>query len=309
MPRPLLLGAVCVLLVIGPMDASDERIDTEVNWRIRQEGTTNSQIMHTMHYLTDVYGPRLTGSPNHEAAARWVVQQLEAWGLQNGHLEPWDFGHPGWLNERLTAHIVSPVKDHLVGEVLAWTPSTEGMVTAEAYQLVPPTRPTDEQLTAFFERVIDIDIDEVRGQIVLVGEHRTVPVTLTGEPRRRTEAALRAEYDPSNIDPAQAGPPRRRPPAADDDDGVLSTRQVAQRVAKFLRDNGALVQVNDAGRDHGQIRAFSNRTYDPEQAAPTVVMRNEDFGRIARLLANGSDPRHARVQHRQSVVSGGPYVL
>ena len=44
------------------------------------------------------------------------------------------------------------------------------------------------------------------------------------------------------------------------------------------------MQVNDAGRDHGQIRAFSNRTYDPEQVLPTVIMRNEDFGRIARLL-------------------------
>ena len=51
-----------------------------------------------------------------------------------------------------------------------------------------------------------------------------------------------------------------------------------------------LVQVNDAGRDHGQIRAFSNRTYDPEQVVPTVVMRNEDFGRIARLLHTSADP-------------------
>ena len=284
MSRHWLLGAVSVLLVIGPMEASDERIDTQVNWRIRQEGTASSRIMQTMHYLTDVYGPRLTGSPNHEAAARWAVEQLEAWGLQNGHLEPWDFGHPGWLNERLTAHIVSPVKDHLVCEVLAWTPSTEGTVTAEAYQIVPPGRPTDEELTAFFERVTD----EVGGKIVLVGAHRTVPVTLTGAPRRREEAALRAEYDPNNAGPAQAGPPRRTPPAAED--GVLSARQVAQRVAKFLRDNGALVQINDAGRDHGQIRAFSNRTYDPEQTAPTAVMRNEDFGRITRLLTNGSEP-------------------
>ena len=45
--------------------------------------------------------------------------------------------------------------------------------------------------------------------------------------------------------------------------------------------------MNDAGRDHGQIRAFSNRTYDPATALPTVVMRNEDYGRISRLLADG----------------------
>ena len=93
-----------------------------------------------MHYLTDVYGPRLTGSPNHKAAAEWAIKQMTEWGLENGHLEPWDFGHPGWLNERFSGFIVSPVKDSLVGEVLAWTPSTKGTVTAEAVHIIPPDR-------------------------------------------------------------------------------------------------------------------------------------------------------------------------
>ena len=100
--------------------------------RIRKEAMERSQIMKTMHMLTDVYGPRLTGSPNHKNAAEWAIKQMTSWGLENGHLEPWDFGHPGWLNERLTAHIISPVKDSLVCEVLAWTPSTKGTVTAKA---------------------------------------------------------------------------------------------------------------------------------------------------------------------------------
>ena len=82
--------------------------------------------MRTMHFFSDVYGPRLTGSPNHKAAAEWAVKQMTAWGFENAHLEPWDFGHPGWLNERLTAHLISPVKDPLVCEALAWTPGTNG---------------------------------------------------------------------------------------------------------------------------------------------------------------------------------------
>ncbi len=57
---------------------------------------------------------------------------MESWGFTNGHLEPWDFGHPGWVNERFTAHIISPVKDQLTCEVLAWTPGTEGTMTAQA---------------------------------------------------------------------------------------------------------------------------------------------------------------------------------
>jgi hypothetical protein len=84
--------------------------------------------------------PRLTGSPIHENAAKWAVQRMESWGLVNGHLEPWDFGRPGWLNEEASGHIVSPVKDNLVFEVLSWTPSTNG-VTAQAVQLITPTGP------------------------------------------------------------------------------------------------------------------------------------------------------------------------
>ena len=46
--------------------------------------------------------------------------------------------------------------------------------------------------------------------------------------------------------------------------------------------------MNDAGREHGQIIAFSNNTYDITKAVPTVVVRNEDYGRIARILADGT---------------------
>src|SRR6185503_13601665 len=112
--------------------------------RIRKEATDRSQIMKTMHMFTDVYGPRLTGSPNHKAAAEWAVKQMTAWGFSNAHLEPWDFGHAGWLNERFTGHIISPVKDVLSCEVLAWTPSTRGPVRAPTYQLILPSRPSQE---------------------------------------------------------------------------------------------------------------------------------------------------------------------
>ena len=118
--------ATLIALVAAATPASPpERIDTEINAKIRQEENDHSQIMRTVHYLTDVYGPRLTGSPNYKAAAEWVIRQTAEWGMQNGHLEPWTFGHPGWLNERFAGFITSPVKDSLVGEVLAWTPSTK----------------------------------------------------------------------------------------------------------------------------------------------------------------------------------------
>ena len=56
----------------------------------------------------------------------------------------------------------------------------------------------------------------------------------------------------------------------------------------FLVANKAAFRINDAGRAHGQIVAFDNRTRDITKAVPTVVMRNEDYGRIARILADGT---------------------
>jgi hypothetical protein len=47
----------------------------EMLTRIRAEAMDRSQIMKTMHMFTDLYGPRLTGSPNHKAAAEWAVKQ------------------------------------------------------------------------------------------------------------------------------------------------------------------------------------------------------------------------------------------
>src|SRR3954463_12304960 len=132
--RMFFAGGLVALAAALPVAQS--KADPAINDKIRQEEKNNSQIMRTMHFLTDLYGPRLTGSPNHKAAAEWAAKQMTAWGLANAHLEAWDFGHPGWLNEKLTAHLVSPVKDPLVCEVLAWTPSTKGTVMAHAYQMI-----------------------------------------------------------------------------------------------------------------------------------------------------------------------------
>src|ERR1043166_2141733 len=125
--------------------AAQEKVDEPATARIRSEEMEHSEIMHTLHMLTDRYGPRVTGTPNHEAAAKWVVSQLTQWGLKNGHLEPWEFGHPGWSNERASGFITAPVKENLKFEVLAWTPSTNGTATGSAMEIVPPQGPEAPQ--------------------------------------------------------------------------------------------------------------------------------------------------------------------
>jgi carboxypeptidase Q len=289
-----LIAVLAGLAVAAAPVVTSEKIDPEINAKIRAEAEKNSQIMRTMHYLTDVHGPRLTGSPNFKAAAEWSVKQMLEWGFTRGQLEPWDFvnadGTPreGWLNERFSGHIVAPVKDSLVGEVLAWTPSTKGTVIADAVHVVPPTRPTQAELDAWLKEMTP----KVTGKIALVGAHTTVPVNVTPPPLRRNDDDLRRQMDP-NAPPAEPGRGGRggggrgagrggEPP-----DPTRLTPQVVNTAVNALVMNAA-VRVNDAGRDHGQIRAFQNSTYDVTKAPPTVVLRNEDYGRISRILANGT---------------------
>ena len=259
-----------------PLLAQTTARDEDIRERIRKEGMEHSQILKTVHMLADVYGPRLTGSPNHKRAAEWAIKQMGDWGFENGHLEPWDFKHPGWLNERLTAHVISPVKDALVCEVLAWTPSTRGAVRAKSYQMVLPEKPTQAQLDEVFAK----EKANVRGKIVLAGKQQVVAINLTPPPKRQEDKVVERRYDPD------ATPSPSPSPSPSPDPKILTQRQLDEQVAKFLKANGAVVQVNDAGREHGQIRAFNNRTFDVNQVLPTVVMRNEDYGRIARLLAD-----------------------
>ena len=288
--RSATAGAIALVLTIAPLGGR-EPVNDEINARIRKEGRDNSQILRTMHYLTDVYGPRLTGSPNHKAAAEWAIKQMTEWGLTNGRLEPWDFGHPGWMNERFSGFIVSPVKDSLVGEVLAWTPSTNGVVTADAVQIVPPDRPTQEDMS----RWVAETTQKVKGRIVLVGRHTIVPVNFNKTPLRRDDESLRRQYQP-DAGPAPQGrqgpvPQGRGNAAAAAQPGQLTATVVAEQVDAMLVAAGVLVRINDAGRDHGQIRAFNNRTFDLARAVPTVVLRNEDYGRISRLLGDGTPVR------------------
>ena len=273
-----------VLLVCLPILAQTSSSDTDLLARIRKEESEHSQIMKTMHMLADVYGPRLTGSPNHKRAADWAIKQMQSWGLENAHLEPWDFGHPGWLNERLTAHVISPVKDALVCEVLSWTPSTKGVVEAKSYQLIWPEKPTQDQLNNFFAK----EKTRVRGHIVLAGKQTVVPINLTPPAKRMTDEQAEQRFAP-NARPFPLPTPSPSPSPGDNAPRPLTARQVDEQIDAFLKDNGALVRVNDAGREFRQIRAFNNRTFDVDKALPTVVMSNEDYGRITRILADGTD--------------------
>ncbi|MEZ5306631.1 MAG: M20/M25/M40 family metallo-hydrolase [Pyrinomonadaceae bacterium] len=274
----ILLFTICLSQVAFAQGSREDVIA-----KIRTEAMDNSQIMKTLHMFTDVYGPRLTGSPKLEMAGKWAMEEMNRWGFDKTYREEWDWGHVGWENDVATGHIISPVKDALVFEVLAWTPSTKGVVEADAVSMTMPNGPqTQSQLDAYFDEWRA----KIRGKIVLVGNPRAVPVNFEPPPKRIDDEQLaqRLSRNPNPQGPRR--PAINNPEPAPD---VLSFREVMTQVEKFIVDSEVLVRIDDAGREHGQIRAFSNRSYDPTTTVPTVVMRNEDFGRIHRILGDGTN--------------------
>lgn len=314
-----LLG--CLLLAALPMPAQAPGV-AEVVAQIKAEETSNSKIMWIIHEVADVYGPRVTGTPNLKAADDWAVKTMASWGLVNTHLEPWTFQPPsaatpvpGWENTELLAVAVTPFHGQLMVKPLAWTPSTTGTVTAQVVLLDPPgltppsgagfnfggtppppepkwaappmpakekpadpKQPTQAELDAYLNSVKS----KMHGAIVFVGQHIQVAEEMNPAPMRRPEDEWQSRFDAKNPRPFRFPEPQKLP------EGQLTRQEVSRQVDQFLVDNGALVRVNDAGRAHGIIIAQQNGTYDWTRAVPTLVMRNEDYGRIARIIADGS---------------------
>ena len=311
----------CLMLAATPMTAQAPSV-SEVYAQIRAEETNNSKIMWIIHEVADVYGPRVTGTPSLKAADDWAVKTMASWGLSNTHLEPWTFqpptaatAVPGWENMELLAEAVAPFHGQLMVKPLAWTPSTKGVVTAQVVLLDPPglappsgggfnffggpppppepkwaappmpaatkeedpKQPTQAELDAYLNSVKE----KVHGAIVFVGRNAHVAEEMNPAPMRRAEDEWKSRFGPG-------GKPFRFPEPPKLPEGQLTRQDVSRQVDQFLVDNGALVRVNDAGRSHGIIIAQGNNTFDWTRAVPTLIMRNEDYGRIARVMADGT---------------------
>ena len=322
------MGKLCaclisvLLLAAMPMTAQAPGL-SEMYALIRAEETNNSKIMWIIHEVADVYGPRVTGTPNLKAADDWAVKTMTSWGLANAHLEPWTFQPPsaatpvpGWENMELLAEAVAPFRGQLMVMPLAWTPSTNGVVTAKVVMLQPPglapptgagfnffggappppepkwaappmppaaksadpKQPTQAELDMYLNAMKD----KVHGAIVLVGRHVEVAEEMNPSAMRRPEDEWKSRFDAKNPRPFRFPEQPKLP------EGQLTRPEVSRQVDQFLVDNGALVRINDAGRAHGIIIAQQNGTYDWTRAVPTLVMRNEDYGRISRFIGEGA---------------------
>ncbi len=129
------LLALVAAASVAPL-AAQEKVDVATIERIKTEAMDHSQVMDIMSWLTDVYGPRLTWSPNARKAADWSVMELKKWGVADAHLEPWSTPLGiGWQTARFSLQAVSPNPFLLEAVPRAWSAGTNGRVTGPALRV------------------------------------------------------------------------------------------------------------------------------------------------------------------------------
>ena len=186
-------------LSIGTLAAA-QRPDPVALAAIRAEALSRSQVMDHIGWLSDVYGPRVTGSPAIEQAREWAMERLRSWGVSNVREERFSFGR-GWSLVRFHAHMVEPQVMPIIGYPKSWSSSTSGTVTAEAVRI-------DIRTPADFDRLRGT----LRGKIVLPQPEREVRMLEGDLVLRMTDAQLAEAAQTQVPSPAATRPNRGRVP-------------------------------------------------------------------------------------------------
>ncbi len=250
-----------------------EPVDWQMVSRIRAEGFERSQVMDTLWWLTDRYGPRLTNSPQERRASLWAKGRLEEWGLVNTALEPWGEFGAGWSFEKSVLEMTAPIYMPLIAIPKAWTRGLDA-----------PAEGTPILVNAETPEDLEKYKGQLGGKIVFLGKVTPVPTSFEALGKRHDEEGL-AEIE-SMIEPDEEEP---SPPRRGDRADWRRRREVREKLLALLEEeHAALVVEPDGGRrkDYGVIMLGAGGPYekDKPRALPQLVVSTEQFNRIARLL-------------------------
>ena len=229
--------------------AAQEPIDAEMIDAIRAEGLDRSQASDLFYTLTDVLGPRLSGSPAYDEAARWAVDRFREWELTNPRLEAFEFGR-GWSLEKLTVEMTAPRYMSLTGYAAAWSPATSGLLTGIPIYIGESTA---DEIQALGTRLQGAIVLTARPQVEFLSEDRPQPAGDEGSVQTG---------NPPFPGPTSATP---RP-----------------EIFQLLQALGAGVAVSPAATEHGTVRVQGNRATAPD-AVPSVVLAAEQYNMLVRL--------------------------
>lgn len=257
--------------------------------RIKDEGVNRSRLMETLEYLTDVIGPRLTGSPALRRANEWTRDRLTQYGLVNAHLEPWGPFGRGWTLKRFSAEVVAPQAFPLLAYPRAWSPGLDAPLTAD---VVLVDANNEEGLRKYK--------GTLRGKIVLSG--------IVRELKPRFEPAAKRLNEKELLDLADAPDPALLPPKPDRTQRTPEQIEAAkfnELRARFYYDEGvALIVVASFGGDGGMLQfvqqaavpqpfdtPFDKRvgpwSKDAPKLIPQVAISNDHYNRLVRMIQQG----------------------
>ena len=255
--------------------------------KIMDEAKNGSEVMATLTYLSDIIGPRLTGSPALKRANEWTAERMRSYGLSNVHLEPYTIV-AGWERGTAYARIIEPDNGRTLSLAAAgWAPSTNGKVQGDVVIFTAG----DKAALAKYK-------GKLKNAIVLQGAPAQVrPITDLSFP----------------LPPGGPGGGRRRnpdgTPRAGQQGGVAGQRRgedffdrmmrSRRETAEFLKSEGALVIMQDAGKPHGLLNMTGQITGTDRGNAgepiPTVFVAHEHYALLYRL-AQRPAPARTRVE-------------
>ncbi|MGZ8415146.1 MAG: M20/M25/M40 family metallo-hydrolase [Gemmatirosa sp.] len=236
--------------------------------RIRDEGLQRSQVLETATILSDVFGPRLAGSPAYRAAAEWTRARLASHGLADARLEAWGTrSGRAWTVERHSLELEAPYYARLVAFPYAWSPSTQGTVRGTPVYVAALRTEEDVAKVA----------DQVRGRIVLVGPVPADP--------NRFHPLARRWTDPQLDSLARLTDPGSPKDYWDDAGGYAENVRKRQAVLVALGRAGALAMLTSS-RNAVSTMVSGYQAYDSDVSAavPALSVARDDYARVLNLV-------------------------
>jgi carboxypeptidase Q len=259
------------LLAAGTMTwaFAQEPVDTAMVKKIRDEGLNHSKLMETAFYLTDVSGPRISGSPELKHAQDWAVNQLKSWGCVNAAREPWGKFGKGWEVQKNYAAITTPYYHAIVAIPKAWTPGTNGAIKGDVVLIKADT------LT---------DLDKYKG--TLKGK---IVIFDTKPGAERTFKADAARYTDEELDAMTKAQPAGQRRAFDRNSPAFRARALRTAINTFLQGEGVGLILSQARGTDGTVFTTNGASYaDTAKAvSPELETSGEDYQRILRLVKAG----------------------
>lgn len=280
-----LSGIMCISL-----SSAQEKIDTEMMDKIREEGFERSQVMKIAGYMTDVLGPRFSNSPGYTKAAEWARDKFIEFGL-DARLEAFGDIGPGWENKYTSVHMHRPKYMPLIAYPKPYSRGTDGKVISNVVYIN-----TDE---IFSMTDLKKYAGKLEGKIVFIKPKRKLTLNFQPDAVRLSEQELDGMAELRILPPGenQSGSGGAYGAPSGEKSQTVREPMPERHIHAFFEKEGVKVIVEpgppqgSAPMDKGLVHVSAPRPLGPGEPKPLprLVVSAEHYNRIMRILEWGID--------------------